>query len=116
MSDIERPKFENKISLGSIFTILAGLAAVGVIVGALQSDMKALSQRLDASDREIESGKRRDEKSAEAVEAVRGAIIDMRGEQRAIKTELERQNRQLDRIEQLLQAVKVPQSPMPSRQ
>lgn len=116
MSDIERPKFENKISLGSIFTILAGLAAVGVIVGALQSDMRALSQRLDVSDKKIEYGERRDEKAAEALESVRGAIIDMRAEQRLIKGELERQNRQLDRIEQLLQVTKPPAVPAVTRQ
>lgn len=108
MSDMERPKYDNKISLGSIFTILCGVVAAGAIVGTAQSEMKALGQRLDASDRKLIEGDRRDEKTIDAIDLMRGAIIEMRGEQKVIKGDIERQNRQLDRIEQLLQGTKPP--------
>lgn len=112
---MERPKYDNKISLGSIFTILCGVVAVGAIVGTAQSDMRALSQRLDVSDKKLIEGDRRDEKTIDAIDLMRGTIIEMRGEQKTIKGDIDRQNRQLDRIEQLLQGSKPAQTPYQPR-
>lgn len=102
MSDLQAPKFENKFSFGNLFTLVSGVVAVGVIVGAVQSDVKALAQRMDSADRKVEAGERRDDKTAETLDAVKGAIIELRGDQRSMKNEVERQGKSLDRIEHLL--------------
>jgi septal ring factor EnvC (AmiA/AmiB activator) len=108
MTDIQRPRFDNKISFGNIFTLVSGVVAVGVIVGAVQSDVKALAQRLDATDKKIETGDKRDDRTAETLDTLKGAVIELRSDQKSIKNDIERQNRQLDRIEQLLQGGRSP--------
>lgn len=103
LSDIQRPKFDNKISLGNLFTVASGIVAVGVIIGAVQADVRALAQRIDSEDKRIEAGERRDDKTTEVLDALRGVVIELKSDQKGIKADIERQNRQLDRIEQLLQ-------------
>lgn len=105
MSDLHAPKFENKFSFGNLFTLVGGIVAVGVIVGAVQSDVRALAQRMDSSDKKIEAGERRDDRTAETLDALKGAIIELRGDQRSMKNEVERQGKLLDRIEHLLREV-----------
>jgi peptidoglycan hydrolase CwlO-like protein len=107
LSDIQRPKFENKISLGSLFTLISGIVAVGIIVGTVQSDVRALAQRIDTSDKKIEAGERRDDKAAETLDALKGTAIELRADQKSMKIEIERQGRSLDRIEQLLRENKL---------
>lgn len=111
MSDIQRPKFDNKISFGNLFTVASGIVAVGVIIGAVQADVRALAQRIDASDKRLEAGERRDDKTVEVLDSLKGAVIELKSDQKGIKADIERQNRQLDRIEQLLQSNPRPSTP-----
>lgn len=92
---IKPGRFDGRITFGNLITIAFGTVALAVAWGALQSDIKALAQR-------VGDGERRDEKSADKVDEVKGAIIELRTDAKATRAELERQGRQLDRIEGLL--------------
>lgn len=111
MTDLQRPRFDNKISFGNIFTLISGVAAIGIIIGVVQTDVRALAQRLDVTDKKIEIGDRRDEKTAETLDSVKGTIIELRSDQKVIKNDVERQGKQLDRIEQLLRDSKTFHAP-----
>lgn len=103
MSDFQRPRVENRISLGNVLTICTGIIALAAAWGTLQADIRALAQRVD-------KGETRDDDAAKTLTDLRGAVIELRTDQRAIRAETERQGRQLDRIEhqqqQLLQQFK----------
>ena len=100
--------FDNRISLGNILTVITGVVAVGVIVGTLQADVRALAQRLDTSEKKAEMLERRDDKTADTVDQMKGVVLELKGEQRAMKNDIERQGKQLDRIEQLLREQRGP--------
>ena len=93
MSDAPRfPRVENWISTGNLLTIAAGIVALAVAWGTLQSDIRALAQRVD-------KGETRDDKTAETLDVMKGALIELRADSKAIKAEMERMGRQFDRIE-----------------
>lgn len=102
------PKMDNRVSTGNLLTLIALLIAGAVAWGTSQGDIKALAQRVDA-------GEKRDEKTTETLDAVKGSIIELKGDNKAIKSDLERQGRQLDRIENTLRALQPPQ-PIPPAQ
>lgn len=91
MSDHEPPRFENRISTGNYITIAFGVIALAVTWGALQSDLRALAQR-------VESGEKRDDRTAETLDTMKSALIELRADSKATKAEVERMGRQLDRI------------------
>jgi len=91
-------RFEGRVSLGNVLTIITGIAALALTWGSLQGDFRALAQRVD-------KGEIRDDKTAEALEAIKGAIAEMRAEQRATRVEAERVVRQLDRVADRLEAL-----------
>lgn len=91
MSDMGLPKFENRLSAGNFITIAIGAMALAVAWGALQSDIRALAQRVD-------KGETRDDKAAETLDAMKSALIELRSDSKATKAEVERMGRQLDRI------------------
>lgn len=90
------PKIENKVSLGNIITILTGCIALFGTVVTVQGDIKALAQR-------VSDGEARSNKTADTLDSVKGAVIELRTEQKGIRSDIDRQGRQLDRIESILQ-------------
>lgn len=96
MSDVQRPRFENRVSVGNFLTIGTGIVALAAAWGALQSDIRVLAQRID-------KGEARDDDTARTLIDLKGAVIELRTDGRATRADIERQGRQLDRIEQLLQ-------------
>ena len=97
-------RFEGRVSLGNLLTITTGIVALAAMWGSLQGDFRALAQRVDR-------GEVRDDKTAEALESIKGAIVDMRAEQRAARSEAERLVRNLDRIADRLEALTRGQAP-----
>jgi len=98
-----RVRFDPQISAGNLLSI-ATMLAIGL--GAfftVQEGGKALAQRVDKIEKQIEKGDDRDADTTRALNELKGAVIELRGDQKAIRSESERQGRQLDRIEQLLQ-------------
>lgn len=91
MSDLESPKFENRISMGNFITIGIGVLALATAWGTLQADIRALAQRVD-------KGEIRDDKTAETLDAMKSALVELRADSKATKAEVERMGRQLDRI------------------
>ena len=91
-------RFEGRVSLGNILTIVTGAIMLAAAWGALQTDFRALAQRVD-------KGELRDDRTAESLEVIRAAIAEMRAEQRATRAEAERLVRQLDRIADRLEAI-----------
>lgn len=92
----ERVQFLPQISLGNVLSI-ASMLAVGLgAFFAVREGGAVLAQRVDRIEKQIESGDRRDEESTRAINDVRGAIIELRGD-------LKSQGRQLERIEKLLE-------------
>ena len=85
-----------------------GLAAIlggGLIAwGTLTADFRALAQRVDKSEN-------RDSDNAKALNALNGAVIELRGDAKGLRVEQDRQGRQLDRIEQILRDHFVPAPP-----
>lgn len=98
MSDERTARSEPRISLGNLLTITTGIVAFAAMWGSLQGDFRALAQRVDR-------GEIRDDKTAEALESIKGAIVDMRAEQKATRAEAERVVRQLDRVADRLEAL-----------
>ena len=91
-------RFEGRVSLGNLLTITTGIFALAAMWGSLQGDFRALAQRVDR-------GEVRDDKTAEALEQIKGAIAEMRAEQRATRIEAERVVKQLDRVADRLEAL-----------
>ncbi len=89
--DSARARYEGRISLGNLLTLFTGILALAVTWGSLQGDFRALAQRVD-------KGEIRDDKTAEALDQIKVAISEMRAEQRAVRIEVERLVRQLDRV------------------
>ena len=87
--------FENRVTSGNVYTVLAGIAAMGMLYGSLTTDFKALAQR-------VEIGDRRDDKAGDVLDTMRGSVIRIEAEQKAVREEAARIARQLDRIEGLL--------------
>jgi len=103
------PKMDNRVSTGNLLTLIALLIAGAVAWGTSQGDIKALAQRVDA-------GEKRDDKTSETLDSVKGTIIELKGDIKATKSDLERQGRQLDRIESILRALPQTQpQPQPPR-
>lgn len=78
-----------------------GLGAIvggGLIAwGTLTADFRALAQRVDR-------GETRSAEDLKALNALTGSVIELRGDAKALRTEQDRQGRQLDRIEGLLRS------------
>lgn len=89
-------RFEPQISIGNVLSIVTMLAIGLAAFFAVSEGGVALGQRVDKVEREVEKGQARDEEATKALNDVRGAIIELRGEQKS-------QGRQLDRIEKLLE-------------
>ena len=85
-----------QISIGNVLSIVTMLAIGLAAFFAVREGGVALGQRVDKVEREVEKGQARDEEATKALNDVRGAIIELRGEQKS-------QGRQLDRIEKLLE-------------
>lgn len=83
-------RFEGRVSLGNIITMITGALMLAAAWGALQTDFRALAQRVD-------KGEIRDDKTSEALEGIKSAITEMKAEQKATRVEAERLSRQLDR-------------------
>lgn len=98
VEESQRARFEGRVSLGNIITIASGAVMLAAAWGALQTDFRALAQRVD-------KGEARDDRTAEALEAIKGAIVEMRAEQRATRAEAERLLRQLDRVAEKLETI-----------
>lgn len=88
--------FEPKISVGNLLSILTMLAIGLGAFFAVREGGAVLAQRVDKVEKQIEKGDARDEEATKAINDVRGAIIELRGEQKS-------QGCQLDRIEKLLE-------------
>lgn len=108
MSDdinIRSSRFEGRVSLGNILTIASGAVMLAAAWGALQTDFRALAQRVD-------KGEIRDDRTADALENIKASITEMRGEQKATRMEAERLTRQLDRaIEKIETFTRQPAAP-----
>lgn len=89
------PKVENRVTTGNLYTIVAGLLALGVTWGSLNADFRALAQRTD-------KGEQRDDRTADTLDTLKGSVIRIETEQKAVREEAARIARQLDRIEQLI--------------
>ena len=84
-----------------LFAIVGG----GLIAwGTLTADFRALAQRVDKSEN-------RDGDNAKALNALNGAVIELRGDAKGLRVEQDRQGRQLDRIEQILRDHFIPAPP-----
>lgn len=104
MADIESSPKRRGPTWDHLWAIVP-LLVVGLIAwGAMTADFRALAQRVDA-------GERRDEKAADSMDVVKTAIGELRGDAKWARAELERQGRQLDRIENLLRGQAVPPAP-----
>lgn len=104
-----KPAWVDTISLGNVITIGTGIVALAVAWGALQADIKVLAQRVD-------KGESRDDETSRSLSDLKGAVIELRTDARATRADIERQGRQLDRIEQLLQSRVQTPAPMPPPQ
>ncbi len=102
MSDVA-PKMDNRVSTGNLLTLIALLIAGAVAWGTSQGDIKALAQR-------VGDGEKRDDKAADTLDTVKGSVIELKSDNKAIRADIERQGRQLDRIEQLIRDA-VPKAP-----
>lgn len=97
-------RIESRITTGNLLTILGTVVAVAMAWQALRGDINALAQRVDAGDK-------RDEKTIDTLDAVKGSIIRIETEQQAVRREAERLGKQLDRIEQLIRNGATPDKP-----
>lgn len=96
VSDVA-PKMDNRVSTGNLITLICLLIAGATAWGTSQGDIKALAQRVDAGDK-------RDDEASKTLGTVKENIIELRGDNKAIRADIERQGRQLDRIEQLVRS------------
>lgn len=96
MSHEPRVRFESQITVGNVLSILTMLSVGLAAFFAVRESGAVLAQRVDKVERQIERGDQRDEESTRAINDVRGAIIELRGE-------LKSQGRSLERIEKLLE-------------
>lgn len=96
MSDGSRVRYEAKITMGNLLSIVTMLAIGLSAFFAVREGGAVLAQRVDRVEKQIERGDHRDEESTRAINDVRGAIIELRGE-------LKGQGRALERIEKLLE-------------
>lgn len=94
LSDVT-PRVDNRISTGHMISLAVILLSGAVAWGSQQADNRALTQR-------VSDGEKRDEKTADTLDQVKGSIIELKSDNKGIRSEIERQGRQLDRIEQLL--------------
>lgn len=95
------PVVDNKITLGNMITLITGaivLLAAGVTI---QSDIRALAQRVD-------KGEIRDDRTTDTLDSMKGSVIRIETEQKAVREEAARIARQLDRIEQLIRGERTP--------
>ena len=99
-----KPRIESRITTGNLLTILGTVVAVAMAWQALRGDINALAQRVDAGDK-------RDEKTIDTLDAVKGSIIRIETEQQAVRREAERLGKQLDRIEFLIRNGGIPPAP-----
>lgn len=95
------PKMDNRVSTGNLLTLICLLIAGAMAWGTSQGDIKALAQRVDA-------GEKRDDEASKTLGTVKESIIELKGDNKAIKSDVERMGRQLDRIEQLIRAAPHP--------
>jgi HAMP domain-containing protein len=95
MSEEDRPQFSGRISLGNVLMMAFGALCLAAAWGSVQSDMRAMADK-------IIKGERIDEQTAKLISELSGAVIELRADLKAIRSENERQGRQLDRLEQLL--------------
>ena len=96
MSDESRVRFESKISIGNLLSIATMLAIGFSAFFAVREGGSVLAQRVDKVERQIEKGEAKDEETSRTLNDVRGAIIELRSDQKA-------QGRQLERIEKLIE-------------
>lgn len=89
-------RFEPLITVGNLLSIVAVLATGLAAFFAVRESGAVLAQRVDRIERTVEKGEARDDDTARAMNDVRGAIIELRGE-------LKSQGRSLERIEKLLE-------------
>ena len=89
------PKVENRVSTGNLISVAVLLIGGAIAWGVSQGDIKALAQR-------VEAGEKRDDDTSKTLGTVKESIIELKGDNKAIKSDIERQGRQLDRIEQLI--------------
>lgn len=109
MADIQTPppkggRFVDRFTTGNLIELVVLCGVALIAWGSLTADFKALAQRVD-------KGETRDEKTADALDLVKGAIIELRVDGKATRAELERQGRQLDRIESYVKSLTPPASP-----
>lgn len=97
-------RIESRITTGNLLTILGTVVTVAMAWQALRGDINALAQRVD-------SGDKRDEKTIDTLDAVKGSIIRIETEQQAVRREAERLGKQLDRIEFLIRNGGMPPAP-----
>jgi predicted nucleic acid-binding Zn-ribbon protein len=83
------------MTLANVITISVLLGGVILTAGSLQSDIRALAQR-------VEKGETRDDKTADALVKIEGSVIRIETEQKAVRADAERLSRQLDRLENLI--------------
>lgn len=89
-------KFIQQVTTGNVLSILTMIVVGTAAFIGVQKGSEALAQRVDRVEKQIERGDNRDEESTRAINDVRGAIIELRGELRS-------QGRSLERIEKLLE-------------
>lgn len=92
----QKVRFERVITVGSVLSIVSMLVIGLASFFAVRESGAVLAQRVDRVEKQIERGDHRDEEATRAINDVRGAIIELRGE-------LKSQGRSLDRIEKLLE-------------
>lgn len=96
------PRIDNRITIGNLITIVTGAVALMAAGVTIQADFRALAQRVD-------KGELRDDKTSDALDAMKSSVIRIEAEQKAVRDEAARIARQLDRIEQLIRKEIQPQ-------
>lgn len=92
------------LSLRDWIGLVVIIGGVFIAWGTLTADFRALAQRVDKSEN-------RDGDNAKALNALNGAVIELRGDAKGLRVEQDRQGRQLDRIEQILRDHFIPAHP-----
>lgn len=90
-----RMHFLKEVSVGNLLSVGTVLIASIFAYATLHSDVRALAQRADKSDKI-------DEKTGVTLDTLRGGMIRIEVEQQNVRKDQERLGRQLDRIEYLL--------------
>lgn len=101
------PRIKNEASTGQLLSVAVVIIAGAIAWGTLQATVSALTERVGA-------GEKRDDKTVDALGDMKGAIIELKSDNKSVKTDIERQGQQINEILRILRAQ--PTSPPIPRQ